>query len=63
MSKDEKFVPTVDKPVDFAWQNRVQNENFAALSKGTFPTQTVTSHIHTHIKRLKEAVFSACSSL
>lgn len=38
----------VDKPVDSACQNKVQNENFAALSKGTRSTQTVTSNIHTH---------------
>ncbi|XP_022752148.1 phosphatidylinositol/phosphatidylcholine transfer protein SFH12-like isoform X2 [Durio zibethinus] len=39
MSQYEKVVPMVDKPVDFAWQNKVQNENFAALSKDSYTKQ------------------------
>ncbi|EOX90991.1 Sec14p-like phosphatidylinositol transfer family protein [Theobroma cacao] len=34
MSQPEKCVPVVDKPVDLACQDKMQNENFAALSKG-----------------------------
>ncbi|XVF15812.1 hypothetical protein REPUB_Repub09cG0188600 [Reevesia pubescens] len=39
MSQHEKSVPMVDKPVDLAWQNKVQNENFAALSKDSYIMQ------------------------
>ncbi|XP_022775337.1 phosphatidylinositol/phosphatidylcholine transfer protein SFH12-like isoform X2 [Durio zibethinus] len=39
MSQYEKFVPMVDKPVDFAWQNKVQNENVVALSKDSYAMQ------------------------
>ncbi|XVE82563.1 hypothetical protein DITRI_Ditri16bG0015500 [Diplodiscus trichospermus] len=37
----------VDKLGDSACQNRMENENFVDLSKGTWPTLTVASHIHT----------------
>ncbi|XP_022741665.1 phosphatidylinositol/phosphatidylcholine transfer protein SFH12-like [Durio zibethinus] len=36
MSQNEKFVPMVDNPVDFAWQNGVQNEKFAIVSKDSY---------------------------
>ncbi|XVF17945.1 hypothetical protein REPUB_Repub10bG0168600 [Reevesia pubescens] len=57
MSQYEKFVPMVDKPVDFAWQNKMQNENFAALSKDTSTMQEtckvtadgVSSHLFTAV--------------
>ncbi|XWS29262.1 hypothetical protein CRYUN_Cryun24cG0013300 [Craigia yunnanensis] len=39
MSQDETFVPMVDKSVDFAFQNKVQNENFTALSKDSYTMQ------------------------
>ncbi|XVF28875.1 hypothetical protein REPUB_Repub15cG0070300 [Reevesia pubescens] len=44
MSQYEKFVTIVDKPVDFAWQNKMQNENFASLSK-----DGVSSHFFTAV--------------
>lgn len=69
MSQPEKCVPVVDKPVDLACQDKMQNENFAALSKGIWPTQIITSiyfHINTKNKKTKllsEAICSACSPI
>ncbi|XP_021273964.1 phosphatidylinositol/phosphatidylcholine transfer protein SFH12-like isoform X1 [Herrania umbratica] len=56
MSQHEKCVPVADKPADLACQDKLQNENFAALSKDSYAMQEsgnvpdgVSSHLFTGV--------------